>query len=135
MRALSTRLHGISDYITGFLLMASPWLFDFYMGGAETLVPVLAGLFLIGYGACTQYEAGILGPGKGINLQVHFNLDILTAIVLGFSPWIFDFGELVFLPHFAMGMLIALLSIITDRITAAQYREYAEKHKLYYLTD
>lgn len=135
MRVLSTRLHGILDYVTGILLMSSPWLFDFYMGGAESLVPFVTGLFMIGYSAVTRYEAGLLGAGKGISLQAHFNLDVLTAIFTGFSPWLFGFGDLVFLPHFAMGLLIVMLSIITDRITAAQYREYAEKHKLYYLTD
>lgn len=135
MRVLSTRFHGILDYMTGLLLIGSPWLFAFYMEGKESLVPVLTGVFMILYNACTRHEAGLLGLGKGLNLHLHFRLDILTAIFLGASPWLFDFGDYVFLPHFAMALLITLLSIVTDRVTAAEYRSYAEKHKLYYLMD
>ena len=38
MRFISTRVHGILDYLMGPLLIASPWLFDFDNGGAETWV-------------------------------------------------------------------------------------------------
>jgi hypothetical protein len=36
MKVISTRTHGIMDYLMGVLLIASPWLFKFSRDGAET---------------------------------------------------------------------------------------------------
>ena len=47
MRIISTRIHGIIDYLTGLLLIVAPWLFGFANGGAAQWVPVL-GLAVLG---------------------------------------------------------------------------------------
>ena len=35
MRIISTRVHGVVDYVGGALLVVSPWLFGFADGGAQ----------------------------------------------------------------------------------------------------
>jgi hypothetical protein len=135
MRVISTKTHGLLDYFGGLVLIASPWLFDFYVGHLESWLPITLGILLIIYSACTRYELGLTGQGFGISLAVNLYLDVLFGVILIVSPLLFDFGDYVDLPHFAMGFLMILISIITDRITSDEFRDYAEKHKMYYITD
>jgi hypothetical protein len=45
MKFISVKLHGYLDYTVALLLIVSPWVFGFYRGGAETIVPVAMGVF------------------------------------------------------------------------------------------
>ena len=44
------------DYLMGVIRIASPWIFNFNRGGAETIVPVVLGIAVILYSLITDYE-------------------------------------------------------------------------------
>jgi hypothetical protein len=116
MRVLSTRAHGIMDYLMGALLIASPWLFDFNRGGAETWVPVILGAGAILYSLFTNYEYSI---AKSISMRTHLNLDLASGIFLAASPWIFGFSEYVYLPHLILGIAEIGAALMTE--TSSKY--------------
>lgn len=121
MRFLSTKVHGYLDYLVGALLIASPWLFDFNRGGAETWVPVILGASTIVYSLLTDYE---LGATKGISMPTHLTLDLVSGIFLAASPWIFGFNEYVYVPHLVMGIMEVGASLVTSKHPA-----YGPGHK------
>lgn len=101
MKIISTKTHGIIDYLMGILLIAAPWLLGFARGGAETWVPVVLGASTILYSLFTDYE---LGASRTIPMKTHLNLDMVSGIFLAISPWIFNFNEYVYLPHLILGI-------------------------------
>ncbi|HYD90427.1 MAG TPA: SPW repeat protein, partial [Flavobacterium sp.] len=112
MRVLTTRAHGIMDYLMGILLIAAPWLFDFARGGAETWVPVVLGAGAILYSLITDYEYSV---SKTISMRTHLTLDLLSGILLAASPWLFGFSDFVYLPHLILGILEIGASLMTER--------------------
>jgi hypothetical protein len=96
----------------GLLLIASPWLFDFARGGAETWVPVILGAGAIIYSLMTDYE---LGVSRRISMSTHLALDLWSGILLAASPWLFGFHEWVYLPHLILGILEIGASLVTER--------------------
>ena len=126
MRFLPTRVHGVLDYLMGILLIASPWLFDFARGGAETWVPVVLGAGAILYSMMTDYE---LGLSKNISMSTHLTLDLLSGIVLAISPWLFGFAEYVYLPHLILGILEIGASSVTVRTPSVVVRHHGDHHR------
>src|SRR5687767_11150337 len=96
MKIISTRVHGVLDYLMGALLIAAPWLFDFARNGAETWVPVILGAGAILYSLMTDYEYSV---SRSISMKTHLNLDLFSGIFLAASPWIFGFNDYVYMPH------------------------------------
>jgi hypothetical protein len=113
MRFISTKVHGVMDYLMGILLIASPWLFNFAGGGAETWVPVILGASTIIYSLLTDYELSI---SRTLSMRTHLTLDLLSGIVLAASPWLFGFSEVVYLPHLILGILEIGASLTTERV-------------------
>lgn len=101
MKPITTRAHGIIDYIVGALLIVAPWLFLFARGGPETWVPVILGAGIIVYSLLTDYEDGAVGL---IPMPVHLVLDGIGGAFLALSPWIFDFADVVWWPHVLVGI-------------------------------
>ncbi|MGV3658513.1 MAG: SPW repeat domain-containing protein [Chitinophagaceae bacterium] len=112
MRFIPTKVHGYLDYLVGALLIASPWLFDFADGGAETWVPVVLGAGAILYSLITDYE---LGASKTISMRTHLTLDLISGIVLAASPWIFGFADYVWGPHLILGLFEIGAALMTRR--------------------
>lgn len=110
MRFISTRVHGVLDYLMGLLLIISPWLFNFAMEGPETWVPILMGAWLIAYSLFTDYELGAI---RVLSMKTNLWLDAISGILLALSPWIFNFDEYVYLPHLFLGIFEFIASIIT----------------------
>lgn len=102
MKFITTKTHGYLDYIVGILLIAAPWILDFYRGGAETWVPVILGVGTILYSLMTDYELGI---SNAISMRAHLTIDLISGIFLATSPWIFGFADYVWQPHLAAGLL------------------------------
>src|SRR3954453_23850407 len=96
MRVISTKAHGILDYLVGVFLMSAPWILGFAQHGAETWVPVILGAGAILYSLFTNYPMGV---AKRISMGTHLGLDILSGIFLAVSPWLFNFNDYVYLPH------------------------------------
>jgi hypothetical protein len=102
MKLLSTKAHGMLDYLMSLVVILSPWLFQFASGGPETTVPVVLGITAILYSLITNYEYSI---ATVIPFGTHLVLDVLSAILLAASPWLFGFNDIVFLPHLILGIL------------------------------
>lgn len=112
MKVISCRLHGVLDYTVGLLLIAAPWIFGFYHGGAESWVFVAMGIFTLCYSMLTNYEAGLF---RLIGFRTHLGLDAANALFLALSPALFHFSNLVYLPHLIFGVLELLVVALSNR--------------------
>lgn len=113
MKIISTKVHGVLDYLMGALLIASPWLFDFARGGAETWVPVVLGAGAILYSLLTDYE---LGLSRTLSMKTHLGLDMMSGALLAASPWLFGFNEYVYMPHLILGIAEIGAAWMTDPV-------------------
>lgn len=113
MRVIGTRAHGYIDYIVGVLLIAAPWIFKFYQGGAESWVPIVLGVSIILYSLLTDYE---LGMSRMISMRTHLALDVLGGIFLAVSPWLFGFADYIWEPHVIVGVLEMVVALMTKRM-------------------
>ena len=111
MKVISTKVHGIMDYLLGIILIVSPWLLNFSREGAETWVPVVLGVGLIFYSMVTDYELSI---SKKLSMRTHLMLDVFSGVFLAISPWIFGFNEYVFLPHLILGLIEIGTGVMTE---------------------
>jgi hypothetical protein len=118
MKPLSSRTHGILDYIVGLLLIAAPFVLGFANGGPAMWVPILLGMATLVYSALTDYEYGM---ARVVPLPVHLGIDALSGAFLAVSPWLFGFSELVWVPHVLVGAgeiaIAALTRTVPDTST------------------
>ncbi|HEU0301205.1 MAG TPA: SPW repeat protein [Longimicrobium sp.] len=110
---LPTRVHGMLDYLLGALLIASPWVFGFGAGGAESWVPVALGAGIVLYSLLTDYELGVV---KRLQMPVHLLLDAVGGLLLAVSPWLFGFDTLVWTPHVALGLAQVAIAAVTNTV-------------------
>ena len=117
IRFVPTQVHGIFDYIGGFGLIASPFIFGFYsMGGIAVILPIVLGIGLILYSLLTNYERGIPGL-KFIPMPVHLVFDFVAAAFLAVAPFLFSYsnqGLNVWLPQVVAGIAVILLVIVSQ---------------------
>lgn len=102
MRFISTRMHGVLDYVVGALLIVVPYILGFADGTAAQWVPQLLGLVAIGGAMLTDYELGVM---RVIPMPVHLMIDIGSGALLALSPWLFGFSDRVFWPHLLVGLM------------------------------
>lgn len=119
MKFISTKAHGVLDYLLGILLIAAPWVLGFYAGGAETWVPVAIGAGTILFSLLTNYELGAI---RKIPMKVHLAIDFMAGLILAASPWLFDFDEYVYLPHLVVGIVELLIVVCSSSIPYAKTR-------------
>lgn len=112
MRFISTRVHGMLDYLLGVILILVP-LLTFEADGAATWVPVILGAGLILYSLFTDYELGMV---KGINMPAHLWLDALSGLLLLLSPWLFGFADVIWLPHVILGLVEIGAALFTETV-------------------
>ncbi|CAN5743374.1 SPW repeat protein [soil metagenome] len=119
MRFLTTRVHGILDYAVALLLIAAPWLLGFARGGAETWVPVGLGIATILYSLLTDYEMGIV---RRLQMPLHLWLDALAGVLLAVSPWLFNFDQMVWVPHVAIGVTEVVVAFMSQTVPGYERR-------------
>jgi hypothetical protein len=102
MRFISTRTHGVLDYVVGALLIVVPYILGFADGTAAQWVPQALGLVAIGGALMTDYELGVM---RVIPMPVHLMIDIGSGALLALSPWLFGFADKVFWPHLLVGIM------------------------------
>ena len=103
MRFISTRTHGVLDYLTGGALLAMPKMLGIGDVPTSARVLVLAGAGAAAYSAITDYELGLL---RLLPMPAHLALDAASGVLLASSPWLFGFagkGPRYWLPHVAVG--------------------------------
>jgi hypothetical protein len=128
MKIISTKVHGVMDYLMGIILIGAPWLFNFASGGAETWVPVIIGIGTILYSLMTYYE---LGVAKILTMRAHLGLDIGGGLFLALSPWLFGFSDFVYVPHLILGLIEIVTAVMTDPVPGRvgdRTRSSSEQH-------
>lgn len=112
MRFISTKAHGIMDYLSGILFIVSPWLFGFADGTAAQWVPIVIGIVLLLTSAITDYETGLANI---ISMPAHLGMDVLAGIVLIASPWLFGFADKIMWPHILFGLFEIGAGLMTKK--------------------
>jgi hypothetical protein len=112
MRFIPTKVHGILDYASGALFIASPWLFGFADKPAAKWVPLAAGGAALGSSLFTDYE---LGAVRKIPMPAHLGLDVAEGALLAASPWLFGFAKKVYLPHLIFGAFALGAGLLTQK--------------------
>jgi hypothetical protein len=123
MRFLSSRIHGIVDYLYGVVLIFIPWIMGFgniFNHSAAMLVPVLFGCSIFVYSIFTNYDFSLM---KAIPFNIHLWLDIIGGIFLAVSPWLFKFHHYVFLPHLTAGVFYVFVAFITHSMPSRSFVE------------
>ncbi|WP_040549944.1 SPW repeat domain-containing protein [Pedosphaera parvula] len=117
MKTIPTYVHGILDYLVGFILLIAPNLFGFaHLGGAAVDVPRTIGLLILIQALFTNYELGLF---KIIPMRMHLGVDYVLTIFLAISPWLFNFHNQprnVWMPHVVVGVLAFLLTLMTQTV-------------------
>jgi len=116
---ISTRIHGILDYIVGIALIAAPWLLGFAHMGAETWVPVILGVGAIVYALMTDFEMGVVPV---IPMGIHLGIDVIAGAFLAVSPWLLGYANIVWVPHLIVGLLLIVAGLLTERIPTSTRR-------------
>ena len=112
-RPVSTRTHGIIDYITGPTLVAAPKIFRIEDGPVSSASPRLAGAGATAYSMLTDYE---LGAVKAVPMRVHLALDAVGGAALAAAPWLSGEakrGVRYWLPHALVGSSELALALLT----------------------
>ena len=108
IRFIPTGVHAYFDYIGGI---------GFYSaGGAAVIIPMILGIGLILYSLLTNYELGIPGL-KFIPMPVHLAFDLVAAVFLAISPFLFGFinkAPNAWLPHIVAGIIVILLVLVSQ---------------------
>ncbi|WP_104202153.1 SPW repeat domain-containing protein [Billgrantia saliphila] len=112
MRFISTRVHGMVDYLMGLLLIVAPFIFGFATGGAAQWVPIILGVVMLAQAIMTKYELGLMHL---IPMPTHLIMDLLSGVLLLISPWLFGFADVVYLPHVILGLLEIGASLTTEK--------------------
>ena len=112
MKILSTKVHGILDYLTGILLIALPWILGFNDVPAATWTVIFIGTMIITMSFFTNYESGVV---KSIPMAMHLNIDIITGLLFAASPWLLGFADQVYLPHVILGLFDTVAALTTSR--------------------
>lgn len=113
MKPISTRTHGVLDYVMGAILIVAPFLLGFADGGPAMWVPVILGLSAIVYSMLTNYELGLVGA---LSMRTHLALDFASGAILAASPWLFGFDAWVWVPHLVLGIAEVGASLLTQRV-------------------
>ena len=119
MKFISTKIHGVLDYLVGIFLIVSPWIFRLNPTEAEGIVFIVLGIMAFIYSIFTNYELGLI---RIIPVKIHLMLDILSGIVLAASPWLFEFSDEVYIPHLVLGLFEITAGFMTQTKAWPQVR-------------
>lgn len=111
MRFMTTRMHGMADYLVGIVLIIAPYIFGFADGSAAQWIPQILGVGAIVYSLLTDYE---LGAMRVIPMPVHLGIDFMSGLLLLASPWLFGFADRVYWPHVIFGLIEIGASLTTQ---------------------
>jgi hypothetical protein len=113
VRIVSTKTHGILDYLTGASLLTAPKLLGIEDEPSAARVLRMAGGGATVYSLLTDYELGLI---KVLPMPLHLALDAASGVLLASSPWLFGFadkGSRYWLPHVLVGATEVLAAATT----------------------
>lgn len=114
MRFISTRAHGVIDYLVGIILIAAPFVLGFADNSAAQWVPMIIGAGILVMSLVTDYE---LSLAHLIPMPLHLGVDIVGGLLLLASPWLFGFADRVFWPHVIFGILEIGAGLMTRTVS------------------
>jgi hypothetical protein len=117
MQVITTRVHGIIDYVVGALLILTPFALGFADGTAAQWVMIVLGVGTFVVSLATQYELSVL---KLIPMPVHLMGDLAIGVVLLASPWVFGFADRVWVPYTLFGVLPFIVVSLSQRNAPTQ---------------
>jgi hypothetical protein len=123
MRFISRKFHAVLDYITGILLIAAPWLFNFEDVDSAKWVAIAVGILILGMSFMTDYEGG---GKKAISMSGHLTMDVIAGIFLAASPWLLNFDEYVYLPHLIVGIMEIGAGLFTERTSQHAHKDHVD---------
>jgi hypothetical protein len=109
MRFIPRRLHGLADYIVGFVVIGLPLLYG-WTGSQRTTVIVL-GSFVLVYSICTDYEFGAISL---FSFRSHLFFDLLFGFLMLAAPWLLNFSQDSFSPLALIGLLAIFFVATTE---------------------
>jgi hypothetical protein len=109
MSLITKNTHALINYLIGFILTFSPWLFSFDAGGIATCIPWLSGLTIIFYTLLSDNGFGTQG---GISIKMTCILDAAVGLIIGSSPWLFGFADYASASHLFSGLSLSLNAFI-----------------------
>jgi len=113
MGLISSKTHGVLDYAVGIMLIIVPLIPEDTTRFREVWVAVILGAFTCLYSVLTNYE---LGRFKVLSMRTHLLLDVISALLLAASPWIFNFYERIYLPFVLVGIFEIVVVLLSDRV-------------------
>ncbi len=112
MKILSSKAHGILDYILSLFLLASPTLFQ--MEGNLSIITYALGLTHLAITALTDFELGII---KLIPFRIHGLIEVFVSLALaGLALWFYNNtgSEFGFYYYIILSAVIMTVFILTD---------------------
>jgi hypothetical protein len=109
---VSTRVHGMVDYLIGAALVLYGLLAE-TGGGSGTMVLVAAGAAMIGSALVTEFELGVV---RFVQIPVHLWLDGVIGLLVAISPWALGFYREVWLPHLLVGIFLGTFAFLTQTV-------------------
>lgn len=115
MRIISTKLHGVLDYLTVATLLALPPLLNWETSLQRLLIG--AAIFVLLYSLVTRYE---LSLAKVLPMTGHLGLDVLSGLLLLAAPFLLgtaaDIARPVLMGIGLFELLVALLTQIDSPV-------------------
>jgi hypothetical protein len=121
MKFISSKIHGLFDYIGGLLLLILPFLLlPATAPTIATIVPAIVGVLLIVMALFTNFELGIFHK---IGMANHLMIDNGLGVVLAITPWIFGFYQITFGFHLVAGIIIFVFGMFTNTLTTTEQHD------------
>lgn len=112
MPLISTKTHGLLDFVVPAGLMLAPKLLGFEDNKKARQVPRMMAATHLMYSAFTDYEKGLV---RKLPMKGHLALDAGSALLLAASPWLLGFSRRVAAPHVAAGLMELAIAGSTER--------------------
>lgn len=125
MRFISRKFHAVLDYMVGILLIAAPWLFNFADVNAAKWVAIGVGALILVMSLMTDYEGGGI---KTLSMNTHLIMDVIAGIFLAASPWLFNFSDMVYLPHLVVGILEIGAGLFTHATSEHEHMPHVDQN-------
>lgn len=110
MRFIPPRVHGLIDYISGVVMIVSPFVFRFADNGFAQWTMMLLGTGVLIVSLFTDYE---LSLARLIPMPVHLGLDMAAGLFLIAAPWLFGFSDRVIWPYLLFGGMSLIVPLLT----------------------
>ena len=109
---LPLRVHAAIEPLIGLILILAAWIFGFSDVDDAQTVCIVLGVLVIASGAMTDWRVSLI---RLIPLRVHLMTDLLVALVLIVSPFVFGFSDSGGATRFtiAAGVLEAIAALAT----------------------